>query len=377
MLRELRIRNFTIVNDLSINFQPGLNVLSGETGAGKSIIVDAIGLLLGDRTSQDMIKTGKKDATVEAYFDNSGHPLLEELALYNEDGIVLRRTISLQGKGRSFANDTSVSLQTLSGIGRDLINIHGQHEHQGLLKKESHLVFLDEIGGLNGETASFKSLYEELSTLKNKFSEITARVRERGQRIEFLRFQVNEIDSAGLKQGEKETIESERAIMLNLSRLKESSETAYSLLYGSEGSCLERLSSVVSKIRDMAQIDRSAEELVETVGPITPMLEDIALSLREFKDKYDVDPRRLTDFEERLETIKRLEKKYGDGAEEVLRYRDVAAEELKGLEHIEEEMDLLEPGLRTKEKEVLLAAEGLSKKERQLRRRLKRISPVS
>jgi DNA repair protein RecN (Recombination protein N) len=167
MLKDLRIKNFTIIDDLSVGFEPGLNILTGETGAGKSIIVDALGLILGGKASQDMIKTGRKEAHIEAFFDNTGHPLLKELSIESESGIIMRRTIAAQGKGRTYINDTPVSIQTLSSIGRSLIDIHGQHEHQGLLKKDSHMLFIDNFGNLAASVASVQAMHTEIAGIKN------------------------------------------------------------------------------------------------------------------------------------------------------------------------------------------------------------------
>lgn len=360
MLSELRIKNFTIIDSLSINFETGLNVLTGETGAGKSIIVDAIGLILGGKSSPDMIKTGKNDAHIEALFHHAKHPLLEELAIESADGITIRRNIA--SKGRAFINDASVSLQTLSNIGRSLVDIHGQHEHQGLLKKESHLLFIDVFGGLLENSASVQALYNEVMSLRNKVAGLKDRIRERGQKIEFLRFQLNEIDAAGLKQGEKEAIEGERAILLNLNKLKEASETAYNLLYESEVSCLDQLSTVVSRVRDMARIDLDAQELLNVLESAVPLLEDASVLLRKTRDKYDIDPQRLVELDERFELIKRLQKKYGEGIEEILKYREHAQKELKDLEHIEEEQETFETELNVKEDALMAMAEELSKK---------------
>jgi DNA repair protein RecN (Recombination protein N) len=373
MLRELRIKNFTIIDNLSINFEAGLNVLTGETGAGKSIIVDAIGLILGDRASPDMIKTGSKESSIEAYFDNKKHPLLEELDIDSDDGIIIRRNISAHSKGRAYINDSSVSLQTLAAIGECLINIHGQHEHQGLLKKDNHLLFLDGFGGLTEDAASLHSLHSKAAALRNRVSELKDRIRERSQRIEFLRFQINEIDSANLKAGEKEAIEDEMKILLNLSRLKESSETAYSLIYDSEGSCLEQMSNAASRIRDMLNFDPDAKELLNIVDSIIPQIEDAALLLRKFKDRYDIDPQRLTELDERLDMIKRLQKKYGEGVDEILKYRDKAEEELRNLEYADEQQEALETELNAKDNELKAMAEGLSEKRQATAKKMEKL----
>ncbi len=373
MLRELRIKNFTIIDDLSINFETGLNVLTGETGAGKSIIVDAIGLILGDKASSDMIKTGSKDASIEAYFDNKNHPLLKALDIDSDDGITIRRNISAQGKGRAYINDTSVSLHTLAVIGEGLIDIHGQHEHQGLLKKDNHLLFLDSLAGLTEDVVSLQALYNEVIHLRHKVNDLKERIRERSQRIDFLRFQINEIESANLKNGEREAIEEEMKILLNLSKLKESSEIAYSLLYDSEGSCLEQMSNAALRIRDMLNFDPDAKELLDIVESTISQVEDVALLLRKFKDKYDIDPQRLTELDERLDLIKRLEKKYSEGIDGILQYRQKAEDELKGLMLADEQQEALEAELDAKDNELKAMAEGLSQKREEAAKKMERM----
>lgn len=368
MLRQLRIRNFTIIDDLSIDLEGGLTILSGETGAGKSIIADALGLLLGDKASQHMIRTGQKEAHIEAYFDATHHPMLDELSIESSDGIIMRRGIGLQGKGRAYANDVPVSVQTLSSIGKSLVDIHGQHEHQGLLKKETHILFLDTLGGLMESVRTLRSAHDEVDSIGKTVARMKERIRERAQRTEFLKFQINEIDAARLRRGEREEIEEERGILLNLTRLKESSATAYRLLYESEGSCLEQLSMVINQIRDMVRIDHSVRELLSLLESATPLVQDASLLLRTFKDKYEMDPQRLAAIDERLELLKKLEKKYGQGMEEILLCRSTAEEELKGLEEIDEQLQTLEGTLKKREAMLLTLAEDLSGKRQAVAR---------
>ncbi len=252
-------------------------------------------------------------------------------------------------------------MQTLSSIGRDLIDIHGQHEHQGLLKKESHMSFIDTYGNLHGAVAAVQLLHNELAVLRNTITAMRDRMLERAQRIDFLRFQISEIDAARLKEGEKALIEEERSILLNLSKLKESSETAYNLLYDSEGSSLEKLASVITKIGDIAQIDHDAREILKNLESAVPLIEDAAIALRNLKDKYDIDPQKLGELDERLEVIKRLEKKYGEGEGNIFAYRDKASEELENLERIEEQLDGLQSSMASKLEALTSAAEELSK----------------
>jgi DNA repair protein RecN (Recombination protein N) len=364
MLRELRIKDFTIIDGLSITFGQGFNVLTGETGAGKSIIVDALGLLLGEKASQDLIRTGKAEARVEAVFDPVSIPLLDELSIDSSDGIILRRVLSSKGKGKAFVNDTTVSLQTIAAVGKELVDIHGQHEHQGLLKKESHLAFIDSFGGLTGESAALQTLYQEISALRERVSKINEKIRERSQRIEYLKFQITEIDAAALKGGEKQALEEERAVLMNANRLRESAEAAYAMLYGSEESTLSQLSQAANHVRDMAQIDKGAEEALALLKSALPLMEDASGLLRKLKETYDIDPNRLSEVDDRVDLIKKLEKKYGEGIEGILQYREKAEEELQGLEHAEEQRGEYEKELAGMEGKLAAVAEALSRKRK-------------
>lgn len=373
MLRELRIKNLAIIDDLTIRFGTGLNVLTGETGAGKSIIIDALGLALGERAQTEMIKTGENEASVEAFFEVSDRPhgsepqrLLEQMGIMCEDGIILRRNIyiSSAGKSRAYINDTIVNIQSLCDIGRALVDIHGQHEHQSLLSTDNQRTLLDFYGKLQDKRAEVEAMFYEVQSLKKELSELKANVKERAHRIDLLSFQINEIDSASLKTGEKDALEKERVILSNLNKLSELTETAYAMLYESEGACVENLSSVISKLKEMSSIDQSIDETLSLLESAMPLLEDASVSLRRYKEKYDLDPQRLESIEERLENIKRLEKKYGEGVDAILRYRDEAEKELLSLGQTDEKTDLIENQLREKEKKLLDAAVDLSEKRK-------------
>lgn len=371
MLRELRIKNLAIIDDLTIRFGTGLNVLTGETGAGKSIIIDALGLALGERAQTEMIKTGKSEASVEAFFEASDRPhgiesqrLLEQMGIICEDGIILRRNMSSAGKGRAYINDTIVNIQSLCDIGRALVDIHGQHEHQSLLSTDTQRTLLDFYGKLQDKRAEVEAMFYEVQSLKKELSELRANVKERAHRIDLLSFQINEIGSASLKKGEKEALEEERVILLNLNKLNELTETAYAMLYESEGACVEKLSSVISKLKEMSSIDPSIDETLSLLDSAMPLLEDASVSLRRYKEKYDLDPQRLENIEERLENIKRLEKKYGEGVGAILRYRDEAEKELISLGQTDEKTDMIENQLREKEKKLIDAAVDLSEKRK-------------
>ncbi len=372
MLRELRIKDFTIIDDLSIVFHPGFNVLTGETGAGKSIIVDALGVLLGDKASQEFIRTGSNEARVEASFDPSDIPLLSDIGVDGSDGIILRRLIG-KGKGRAYINDTPVSLSSIAAVGRELVDIHGQHEHQGLLRKESHLGLVDTFGGLTGEAAMLQSLFHEVADIRDRVRTIREKARERALQIEFLRFQINEIDSASLTDGEKQSIEEERAVLLNATKLREFAEVAYALLYDSEGSSLEKISKAAAYVRDMARIDRNAAEGLSLLDSALPLVEDAASALRKLRDSYEVDPGRLTELDDRLELIKKLEKKYGEGIEGILRHRDSAMAELQGLERSEEQGGEYERLLAGLEERLLKLSDELSRERKAASERMAKL----
>lgn len=370
MLKELRIKNLTIIDDLSIEFDEGFNVLTGETGAGKSIIVDAIGLLLGDKASSDIVKTGEKEGMVEAYFDVLENPILKELSIDCEDGILIRRNISSQGKSRSYINDISVNINTLAKVGRSLVAIHGQHEHQSLLKKENHLQFIDLIGNLQDELLSFKDQYDKTQYLKKKLSDIKSRIHDKDKRAEYLRYQIGEIKSANLITGEKESLEEELNILLNQARLRELSEAAYGLLYEYEGACIEMLSQAITKIKEISNIDRTAIELLQMLETVQPVLSDSALLLRKFKGKYESDPARIERISERLESIRRLEKKYKGTVDDILNYLISAEQELNKLESLDEETEMLEKEVNVNEDILLRMTDELSGKRRSTAREL-------
>lgn len=360
MLREIRIRDFAIIDGVTIRFEPGFNVLTGETGAGKSIVVDALGLTLGDRAQTDMIKTGCAETAVETYFEISGHQTLERLGIPDGEGIIIRRTLSSSGKSKAYINDTMVNLQTISELGRTIVDIHGQHEHQSLLSQENQRDMLDAYGKLMDERSEIERLFHELRSMKDELSSLNSKLKEKGHRTDLLKFQINEIESASLKTGEKETLTEERIILSNLTRLSELTEGAYSLLYSGDGSVSEKLAAAISKLKEVLQIDHGIGDILSLLESASPLVGDASVALRGFRDKYDIDPDRLDMVEERLDLIKRLEKKYGKGAEEIIRYMEDASKELKGLEYSDEKVRDLELAMDEKEKALTGLSDELS-----------------
>jgi DNA repair protein RecN (Recombination protein N) len=364
MLKELRIRNLAIIDDLSVRFGRGLNVITGETGAGKSVIVDALGLALGDRAQSEMLKAGEKEGSVQAYFELDDYSDLPDIGINMSEGILLRRVISSAGKSKAYINDTMVTLQALSEVGSALVDIHSQHEHQSLLSQERQRLLLDSYGKLHSDVQGVRMLFDERRVLSDTLKELGETAQGRARMLDVLRFQIDEITAASLRPGEKAELEEQRKVLVNTTRLKELTETTYSLLYETEGSCAEKLSSVLSHLREICSIDSSIADTLHLLETAMPMIEEVTFSLRGYRDKYDFEPDRLETVDDRLDIIRRLEKKYGDRTEDILSFRDKAEEELRKIESADERLDAVAKELADKEKKLIKAARVLSEKRK-------------
>ncbi len=371
MLRELRIKSFAIIDGVSIEFGKGLNVLTGETGAGKSIIVDALGLALGERAYPEMIKTGAEGASVEAVFELEKNPIPGQLDIPFEDTLILRRVISgNSGKSRAYMNDTPVNIQTLIETGKSLVDIHGQHEHQSLLSQQNQLYVLDEAAGLESNREQVSALYEETRDLRNKLAALKKAERERAQRQDLLSFQVNEIAASGLVPGEEEALERERKILSSLTRLRELIEGAYLLLHDEESSVLPLLGKVKAMLAEAALIDPAQAEALSMLESALPLLEETASLVRSFRDRYEPDPGRLNEIEERLDLIKKLKRKYGASIDEILEFGEKATAELDALSRLEEDAAGLEAAVAGKETGLKALARELSDNRKSAAREL-------
>lgn len=364
MLRELRIKNLAIIDDLRVTFESGFNVLTGETGAGKSIIVDALSVVLGSKVQPDFIRSGEKEAVVQAYVDVETISGIPDLGIDFSEGLILRRSLYATGRSRAYINDTMVSQQVLSDVGRSLVDIHGQHEHQSLFSNEKQRLFIDAFGKLQKDREQVASSFRELQERRQEEAELSRQVQERAQRIDFLTFQIQEIDAAALTPGEKESLEHERTILSNLYRLRELAESAYTMIYGSDDSCEEKLSSILSKIREMSSLDQSASEVLKMLESVYPVVQDAAISLRAYRDKYDTDPVKLNAVEERLDVIRKLERKYGEGIASIIAYGDEARQELEGLEKADTMLESVREQARNLEETLSRTAAALSEKRR-------------
>jgi DNA repair protein RecN (Recombination protein N) len=341
MLTELNIKNFAIIDQLHVAFGPGFNILTGETGAGKSILVDAINLLLGSRASPEMIRTGQEEASVEAFFDlteKDDLKILNSLDLKKSDGLLVRRLLHRSGKSRAFLNGSSITLHMLEELGGKLINIYGQHEHQHFLDPLRHIDILDLSGNLLLMRQAFQEVYTQWSKATSELGELISRQKQRSDRMELLAFQSKEIGRANLKPGEEEELVSERARLVHAEKLHSIAHEGAEVLYGESGSVAERLKSTLQRLREGVKIDPSLGLLATAVESSLFQVEDVASSLRSYREKIHFDPRRLETIESRLDEINRLKRKYGPSLNEVLTYKEKIDQERKGLESLEEKI---------------------------------------
>ncbi|MDQ6421036.1 DNA repair protein RecN [Paenibacillus sp. LHD-117] len=343
MLRELSIRNLAVIEEVHISFHHGFHVLTGETGAGKSILIDALSLLVGGRGSADMVRYGCDRAEMEASFDMPKHhpvwAILRGLGVQfsEEEMLVIRRELSAQGKSSSRVNGQLVTMTMLREIGESLVNIHGQHEHQSLLRTEQHLEWLDMFGGdlLIERKQQYKRAYQQLTDIRASLKELEDSARHNVQMLDLYRFQIEEISAAALKPGEDELLTEQRKKLMYAEKRMDAVSEAYSLLYGSKG--LDAFSKAISKLSDIQSYDKAKlEPLLEQLQSAFYQAEDAAFQLRDYRDGIDSDPESLAQVEERLDLIHGLKRKYGETIPDILTYLNKTTEERDKIENRDE-----------------------------------------
>jgi DNA repair protein RecN (Recombination protein N) len=375
MLADLFIKNIAIIDSLHVSFQPGLNVLTGETGAGKSIIIDAVNLILGGRASADLIRTGEEEASVECLFDLSGvERVAERLAAAGMEAgneLLVKRTVSRSGRNRVFMNGGPSTLSFLSEITSLLVNIYGQHESQTLLRPENHLFLLDGYGRLEPLRERYRSLHEEYTRTREEILALEKDERDTFRRIDLLSFQVREIDDAALMPGEDQTLAEERQRLVYAERLIRASRGAYDVLYDGEGALLGSLRRVIADLEESGKIDAELSPYAARLREAYLQLEDAALSLRDYGTRLENDPERLREVEDRLDLIRRLERKYAPTIDEILAFRDTVDGELRKLTRRDETLGELRTQLGELEQSLREAGGELSRRREEAARALK------
>ena len=372
MLSQLIITNFAIIGHLEIHFKVGLNVLSGETGAGKSIIINAVNLILGGRASADLIRTGEDEARVEALFvlpeNSTVKGLLKELGLDFEGELVIKRQISREGRNKIVINGSMATLQMLSRIGVMLMSISGQHENQVLLKPDNHLYLLDDFGSLTEERLSLNTLFARYQALKGDRQKMEREIREREDKQDLARFQREEIERADLRPGEDELLEAEKRRLVHAEQLRDIVGETYGTLYEEDGSILSRLAACTRRLEKGSEIDDALKPLNKVLESVKIEVEEAALDLRERLKSITADPRRLEQVEERLQLIGKLKRKYGSSIEEILQVKERLSHLMTDLEEKKEALKEVQKKIMDLEREIVGKAVLLSGKRKEAAR---------
>jgi DNA repair protein RecN (Recombination protein N) len=369
MLVQLAISNFAIIGHLEIHFKPGLNILSGETGAGKSIIINAVNLILGGRASAELIRSGAEEARVEALFrlplPSPVSSVLEEMDIPFHGEMLIKRHLSREGRNRIVINDSLATLQMLARLGQMMISISGQHEHQFLLKPENHLALLDDFSGLMDERESLRNAFNEHQALKEKRDALKKEIREKEERQDLARFQREEIEKAALRTGEDVALEAEKKRLLYAEKLMEEVREAYGSLYERDDSVLSSLSQSLRRLERGADLEEKLKTIVKALASAKAEVEESAMELRELQRGIVMDPRRLEEVEERLQLIHKLKRKYGASIEEILQLKDRLEEMMDNLDQRKEELGRMESQIEETAKTLVSKATHLSRKRRQ------------
>jgi DNA repair protein RecN (Recombination protein N) len=351
MLRLLNIVNFAVIDRLQVEFKQGLNVLSGETGSGKSILLDALGLLLGDRSSADLIRTGENRAFVEGVFDIEGNTPLEELLAeagvdVSEGEALIRRELVANGRGRIFVNNQVANVGLLKSIQPHLVDIHGQGEQQSLLSPEAHLNLFDAYAGALKNRARASQAYDNLQRLARELEQIRQSESERLQTLDMINFQISELEQARLTPNEDVELEAERNLLVNAERLADLSGDAYRRIYDDEGSILSSLAVAQKRINDLATVDNRFAPYVDQLSTVKHVLNDVAFFLGEYYGGIQASPDRLNAVDDRLMELNRLKRKYGDSVAAALETLAKLMERREQLLNSDEHCQLLGSGVR-------------------------------
>lgn len=348
MLRYLSIEHLAVIDKVEVDFDGGFTVLTGETGAGKSILVEAVGLLLGARASSDLVRTGEQTATIQAIFDGP------------EGEVIVRREITAQGRSRAFVNGALATAGALRELASQLLEMHGQHEHQGLLMPESHLDLLDSYAGHEADREALAGLHQRVHALRTERDTLALDERQKLARIDLLTFQRDEIGRVAPRDGEDEVLAAERQVLANAEKLQRLSREAYEVLYDQDASVLRGLATVWRRVADLAVVDPRAQPFLQNKDVLGAELDELARFLRDYAEHIDASPARLQQVEDRLGQLDRLKKKYGPSLTEVLQQAERCAAELTTLESADIRAAQVAEELAAAECAYLEAAERLS-----------------
>ena len=365
MLQLLSISNIALIDDLRVEFDGALNLLTGETGSGKSIIVDALGVLIGGRFASELLKSGAERGSIEGLFVLSPNPqletLLENSGLQNGDELIIRRELSATGRNKIFINNQLATQSLLRDLRPFLVDIHGQGEQQTLFDADTHLELLDSFGGHFRLRDEVREAYENLSRVQRELATLRKDSAEKFQLVDTLQFQIAELDRAQLSIGEDERLEEERRRLANVEKLTTLCQSSYSRIYEDDEAALARLRQTLKEIEELSEYDSSFREYLEGLESARAVLEDLSFALRDFADKLEFSPARLATIEDRLAELSRLKRKYGGSIETALEHLAQSQDRLRQIETSDQREQELELELRKAEKSYLDFARKLHK----------------
>ncbi|HET6569671.1 MAG TPA: DNA repair protein RecN [Rhodothermales bacterium] len=375
MLRSLYIRDYALIEELDVEFDSGLNIITGETGAGKSILIGALKMILGERASTEVVRTGARKAVIEGTFDVADNPAIRTLLEANEvepqPSIILRREISGTAS-RAFINDTPATAQLLRDVASNLIDLHGQHEHQSLLKTEMHLEMLDGFGALGGLREAYREQYEVVEGLISERKKLVARERELRQQKELYEFQIQEIDRVNPREGEEDELEAERSILENAEHLYEATAGLFEVLYESDAAVNDRLVRARNEMEDLARIDKSFEEQLNEITSAQIIVSEVAKFLQDYNARIEFNPERLEEIRERLGELELLKRKYGGTLEAVIAHRQEIGEAYDLAADFEGAIQRMSGQIVAAQQDLSHAAERLSAQRREVAERIEK-----
>lgn len=375
MLQHLRIDSMAVIDHAELELGPGLNVLTGETGAGKTVVLTALGLLLGSRGASDLVREGAGEATVEALFSDlpaAARDALASAGCEAEDELVLKRVVSRGGRNRIYLNGGLGPLSLLSRVGGSLVHIYGQHEHHTLLRTETHLELLDAHGGLEDRTAAMKERFEAFAGAWKRLCELKEKLAEKAREESFLRAQSEEIRNARLEPGEEEALQRKRQIFAHSEKLYQTCKEGESLLYDGDNAVVVELRRYLPRLRDMAEIDDALGEALALLEGSAAQLDEAAALIRRYSDRLHFDPGELDRIEDRLAEINRLKRKYRASVKEILALGEQAEADLAALESGEEEAAAQARRFEAARDSAWATAEELSRARKRAARGLER-----
>jgi DNA repair protein RecN (Recombination protein N) len=368
MLKSLLIKNYAVIEQIETDFESGLNIITGETGAGKSILIDALSLVLGERASSDVVRKGSDKAVVEAIFSVSGNKrlkaVIEAREFDDQDDLMLRREISAKAQSRCFINDTPATLAVMQEIGDLLVDLHGQHDHQSLLRTETHIDLLDDFGGLAGLREEFRAGYDALTRLFAELEQLQAKERQLRERRDLYEFQIQEIDALAPQRGEEETLETELRILENSEKLFEATSQLHQMLYESEQAVYDQLVVARNQLEDLSLIDKSFEDAKNECASAVAIIGEAAKFIQTYNSKIEFNPERLEQIRERLGRLALLKKKYGGSIDAVLDHREKVGKEFALAENFEGEIRKIKERIEKERASCSAAAQRLSAKRR-------------